>query len=167
MLETRELMEEFRGLLNFEVPERKLISFVFFGLPDIERNLRLDPPLAQRVAMRYRLAPPHPPSPRSHAAPRIHTAGGGHNPFTPAAIDVLHRVSGGSPRIINTLCDNALFEAFLAGETTVDAPRIEEIARNLAFGSPETSNGNGAPVSATAGNVDLSEVDRYLESLKS
>ena len=57
MLETRELMEEFRGLLNLEVPERKLISFVFFGLPDIERNLRLDPPLAQRVAMRYRLEP--------------------------------------------------------------------------------------------------------------
>ncbi len=57
MLETRELMEEFRGLLNLEVPERKLISFVFFGLPEIEKNLKLDPPLAQRVAMRYRLEP--------------------------------------------------------------------------------------------------------------
>ncbi|HET9155728.1 MAG TPA: AAA family ATPase [Myxococcaceae bacterium] len=167
MLETRELMEEFRGLLNLEVPERKLISFVFFGLPDIERNLRLDPPLAQRVAMRYRLEPLNAEATRSYVEHRIHTAGGGHNPFTPAAIDVLHRVSGGSPRIINTLCDNALFEAFLGGETSVDAPRIEEIARNLAFGSAEASNGNGAPVSAPAGNVDLSEVDRYLESLKS
>jgi len=167
MLETRELMEEFRGLLNLEVPERKLISFVFFGLPDIERNLRLDPPLAQRVAMRYRLEPLNAEATRSYVEHRIQTAGGGHNPFTPAAIDVLHRVSGGSPRIINTLCDNALFEAFLGAETSVDAPRIEEIARNLAFGSAEASNGNGAPVSAPAGNVDLSEVDRYLESLKS
>jgi general secretion pathway protein A len=167
MLETRELMEEFRGLLNLEVPERKLISFVFFGLPEIERNLRLDPPLAQRVAMRYRLEPLNPESTRSYVVHRIHTAGGGHNPFTPAAIDVLHRVSGGSPRIINTLCDNALFEAYLAGETTVDAPRIEEIARNLAFGAAEVSGGNGAPGPAAAGNVDLSEVDRYLESLKS
>jgi type II secretory pathway predicted ATPase ExeA len=167
MLETRELMEEFRGLLNLEVPERKLISFVFFGLPDIERNLRLDPPLAQRVAMRYRLEPLNAEATRSYVEHRIQTAGGGHNPFTPAAIDVLHRVSGGSPRIINTLCDNALFEAFLGAQTSVDAPRIEEIARNLAFGSAEASNGNGAPVSAPAGNVDLSEVDRYLESLKS
>lgn len=166
MLETRELMEEFRGLLNLEVPERKLISFVFFGLPDIERNLRLDPPLAQRVAMRYRLEPLNPESTRSYVEHRLHTAGAARNPFTPAAIDVLHRVSGGSPRIINTLCDNALFEAFLAGETTVDAPRIEEIARNLAFGAAEASGGNGAP-SPAAGNVDLSEVDRYLESLKS
>src|SRR3990172_3882405 len=45
MLATREIMEEFRGLLNLEVPERKLISFVFFGLPEIEENLKLDPPL--------------------------------------------------------------------------------------------------------------------------
>ena len=167
MLETRELMEEFRGLLNLEVPERKLISFVFFGLPEIERNLRLDPPLAQRVAMRYRLEPLNAESTRSYVEHRIHTAGGGSNPLTPAAIEVLHRVSGGSPRIINTLCDNALFEAYLAGETTVDAPRIEEIARNLALGVAEASGGNGAAASAPAGNVDLSEVDRYLEGLKS
>jgi general secretion pathway protein A len=167
MLETRDVMEEFRGLLNLEVPERKLISFVFFGLPDIERNLRLDPPLAQRVAMRYRLEPLNAASTRSYVEHRLHTAGSSHNPFTPAAIDVLHRVSGGSPRIINTLCDNALFEAFLAGETTVDSPRIEEIARNLALGAAELPAGNGAPGPAAAGNVDLSEVDRYLESLKS
>src|SRR6187549_826478 len=53
MLQTRELMEEFRGLLNLEVPERKLVTFV---LPEIEQNLMLDPPLAQRVAVRVRLS---------------------------------------------------------------------------------------------------------------
>jgi type II secretory pathway predicted ATPase ExeA len=89
MLETRELMEEFRGLLNLEVPERKLISFVFFGLPEIERNLRLDPPLAHRVAMRYRLEPLNAESTRSYIEHRLHTAGGTQNPFTPAAIEVL------------------------------------------------------------------------------
>src|SRR5689334_12991268 len=40
MLQTRELMEEFRGLLNLEVPDRKLITFIFFGLPEIEENLK-------------------------------------------------------------------------------------------------------------------------------
>jgi type II secretory pathway predicted ATPase ExeA len=170
MLETRELMEEFRGLLNLEVPERKLISFVFFGLPDIERNLRLDPPLAQRVAMRYRLEPLNAESTRSYIDHRIHTAGGNRVPFTPEAIQVLHHLSGGSPRIINTLCDNALFEAYLVQETTIGAGRIEEIARNLALTQVEAAGGNGAsdaPPAAAAGNVDLSEVDRYLESLKS
>jgi len=165
MLETRELMEEFRGLLNLEVPERKLISFVFFGLPEIERNLRLDPPLAQRVAMRYRLEPLTPESTRAYLEHRFHTAGGTRIPFTPAAVDVLHRLSGGSPRVINTLCDNALFEAYLAKETEVDAPRLEAIAANLSFGDFGLE-GDGAP--APDGRVvDLSEVDRYLAGLKS
>jgi len=167
MLETRELMEEFRGLLNLEVPERKLISFVFFGLPDIERNLRLDPPLAQRVALRYKLEPFTEDSTEAYVKHRLRLAGCPKMPFSPEAILAVHQQSGGSPRVINTLCDNALFEAFLGAQTSVDAPRIEEIARNLAFGSAEASNGNGAPVPAPAGNVDLSEVDRYLESLKS
>jgi hypothetical protein len=119
--------------------------------------------------MRYRLEPLNPESTRSYIEHRIQTAGGNRVPFTPEAVEVLHRLSGGSPRIINTLCDNALFEAYLAQETLVDAGRIEEIARNMALGVGEQAPGNGAPAQAAppAGNVDLSEVDRYLESLKS
>lgn len=165
MLETRELMEEFRGLLNLEVPERKLISFVFFGLPEIERNLRLDPPLAQRVAMRYRLEPFTEESTRAYLEHRIRTAGGTRIPFTPAAVEVLHRLSGGSPRVINTLCDNALFEAFLVNQHEVDAPRIEAIAANLSFGVSESDADGEPPPDARV--VDLSEVDRYLAGLKS
>jgi len=165
MLETRELMEEFRGLLNLEVPERKLISFVFFGLPEIERNLRLDPPLAQRVAMRYRLEPFNPESTRAYLEHRIRTAGGTRIPFTAGAIDILHRLSGGSPRVINTLCDNALFEAYLAKETEVDASRIEAIAANLSLVGTGLE-GDGAP-EPDGRPVDLSEVDRYLAGLKS
>ena len=86
MLETRELMEEFRGLLNLEVPERKLISFVFFGLPEIEQNLKLDPPLAQRVALRYRLEPFTAESTEAYIKHRLRLAGCPRSPFTPEAI---------------------------------------------------------------------------------
>ena len=54
MLASKELMEEFRGLLNLELPGRKLINFVLFGMPEIDEVLALDPPLAQRIAMRCR-----------------------------------------------------------------------------------------------------------------
>src|SRR6185503_4669360 len=131
MLETRELMEEFRGLLNLEVPERKLISFVFFGLPEIEKNLKLDAPLAQRVAMRYRLEPFTSDSTEAYVKHRLRLAGCPRMPFTPDAIEVLHRRSGGTPRVINTLCDNALFEAFLARTQEIDGALIEQIANNL------------------------------------
>lgn len=131
MLETRELMEEFRGLLNLEVPERKLISFVFFGLPEIEKNLKLDPPLAQRVAMRYRLEPFSADSTEAYIKHRLRLAGCPRLPFKPDSIEALHRRSGGTPRVINTLCDNALFEAFLARTPDIGAQMVEQIADNL------------------------------------
>lgn len=176
MLETRELMEEFRGLLNLEVPERKLISFVFFGLPEIEKNLKLDPPLAQRVALRYRLEPFSAESTEAYVKHRLRLAGCPRMPFEPAAIEAVHRHSGGSPRVINTLCDNALFEAFLARRETIDAPMIDQIGDNLGIGkkalsdapAPAATNGHPAPrpaAAAAGGKIDLAEIDRYLEGL--
>lgn len=131
MLETRELMEEFRGLLNLEVPERKLISFVFFGLPEIEKNLKLDPPLAQRVAMRYRLEPFNADSTEAYIKHRMRLAGSARSPFTVDAMQAVHRRASGTPRVINTLCDNALFEAFLARSQEITAALIDQIADNL------------------------------------
>ncbi len=175
MLETREIMEEFRGLLNLEVPERKLISFVFFGLPEIEKNLKLDPPLAQRVAYRYRLEPLNAESTEAYVKHRLRLAGCPRMPFTPEAIAAVHHWSGGSPRMINTLCDNALFEAFLARAGTIDAGFIDQIGRNLGLepngvAAPPVTAPAAAPTAAPAprkpkAKIDLAEIDRYLEGL--
>lgn len=131
MLETRELMEEFRGLLNLEVPERKLISFVFFGLPDIEQNLKLDPPLAQRVALRYKLEPFTAESTEAYVKHRLRLAGCPRMPFDADALLAVHKHSGGTPRVINTLCDNALFEAFLSRLETISGELVDKVAKNL------------------------------------
>ncbi len=57
MLKSKEIMEEFRGLLNMEMPGGKMINLVFFGLPDLEDVLSLDEPLKQRVAMKIVIKP--------------------------------------------------------------------------------------------------------------
>lgn len=150
MLETRELMEEFRGLLNLEVPERKLISFVFFGLPEIEKNLKLDPPLAQRVAMRYRLEPFTSDSTEAYIKHRLRLAGSAKNPFTPDAIEAVHRRAGGTPRVINTICDNALFETFLARATEIRGALIEQIADNLGLDSGAVATAAASAIAAAA-----------------
>src|SRR5512133_3786076 len=131
MLGTREIMEEFRGLLNLEVPERKLLSFVFFGLPEIEENLRLDPPLAQRVALKYRLEPLSADATDAYVRHRLRLAGAPRVPFTPAAIGRLHAHTRGTPRLINTLCDNALFEGFVGRAKEIDERLLERVARDL------------------------------------
>src|SRR5438309_11642238 len=144
MLQTREIMEEFRGMLNLEVPERKLISFVFFGLPEIEKNLKLDPPLAQRVALRYRLEPFTPESTEAYVKHRMRLAGAPKMPFSPEAIARVHVHSGGSPRVINTLCDNALFEAYLARSQEIGGEMIDQIGKNLALAHGPTNGDTAA-----------------------
>ncbi len=169
MLASREIMEEFRGLLNLEVPERKLISFVFFGLPEIEDNLRLDPPLAQRVALRYRLEPLTADATESYIKHRLKLAGAPRIPLTPEAVAAVHRFSRGTPRLINTLCDNALFEGFVARQADVDAALVERVARDLALepaGPPRgAEGGEGGEGGRKGARVDLGEIDRFLESL--
>jgi general secretion pathway protein A len=169
MLCTREIMEEFRGLLNLEIPERKLISFVFFGLPEIEHNLQLDPPLAQRVALKYRLEPLTEEATDAYIQHRLRLAGAPRVPFTQPAISAVHRHSRGIPRLINTLCDNALFEGFVAKARDIDESLVERIGGELGLAArPELAAAVASAVHLDSGgkpSIDLAEVDRYLDSL--
>ena len=175
MLATREIMEEFRGLLNLEVPESKLLNLIFFGLPDIEQNLQLDAPLAQRVAMKYRLEHLNADSTEAYIKHRLRLAGAARMPFTPGAVQSVHRFSNGTPRVINTLCDNALFEGYVARVPMIDEQMIERVARELALdGASAAANpapprrpvSVPPPAAAEKGKpIDLGEIDRYLAGL--
>jgi len=180
MLATRELMEEFRGLLNLEVPERKLLSLIFFGLPDIEENLLLDAPLAQRVAIKFRLAHLTPESTEAYIKHRLRLAGASRMPFTPEAVNAVHHFSSGTPRVINTLCDNALFEGYVARVPMIDEAMIGRVAGDLGLDGAAAANDAPTPLGAGGGHhemvspprfpkeqkpLDLGEIDRYLAGL--
>src|ERR1700682_6821004 len=92
MLATREILEEFRGLLNLEVPERKLLNLIFFGLPEIEQNLKLDAPLAQRVAMKYRLDHFNADSTEAYIKHRLRLGGAARMALKPGAVNAGPRV---------------------------------------------------------------------------
>src|SRR5712672_3132817 len=171
MLQTREIMEEFRGLLNLEVPERKLLSLIFFGLPEIEENLKLDPPLAQRVAIKFRLAHLTPESTEAYIKHRLRLAGASRMPFTPEAVNAVHHFSSGTPRVINTLCDNALFEGYVARVPMIDEEMIGRVAADLGLGDAAAVNDDPTPLRAQSPAprdpkpLDLGEIDRYLAGL--
>jgi general secretion pathway protein A len=172
MLQTQEIMEEFRGLLNLEVPGRKLLTFVFFGLPDVERHLKLDPPLHQRIALKYRLEPFDLGSTAAYLEHRLKLAGAPRNLFTDAAVESMHRFSRGTPRVLNTLGDNALFEAFLGKSREVEGPLVERIALELGLTDQVQAEERAGkreevyrPGTTAARKVDLTEIDRFLEGL--
>ncbi|MFZ5862224.1 MAG: ExeA family protein [Nitrospirota bacterium] len=139
MLNSREIMEEFRGILNMEMDGQKLITFVLFGLPELDQTLSLDGPLAQRVAIRYQLRAFTEAITRDYITFRLKVAGSTQSPFTSGAVAAIHRVTGGTPRLINTLCDNALLEGFLRKLTPIDESLIREIAVGLKLDEPLAS----------------------------
>lgn len=131
MLQSRELMEEFRGLLNLELPGKKLLNIVFFGLPEVEDCLSLDEPLAQRVAVKFHLKSLTVETTHSYIKHRLQIAGARRMLFSTDAIPLIHRYAGGVPRLINTISDNGLFEAFLQKRKDVDVQVVHSVAGDL------------------------------------
>ena len=131
MLHSREIMEELRGILNLELTEKKLITFVLFGLADVEACLSLDPPLAQRVAVKYKLHPLDAEATKEYVEHRMKLAGSASCVFDHSAIDALFVYSKGSPRLINTLADNALFEATLTQQKIISSEIISRVGQDL------------------------------------
>ena len=138
MLKSREIMEEFRGLLNMEVPGGKMINLIFFGLPDLEDVLSLDEPLKQRVAMKIALKPFSDEDTQDYIRHRMKVAGCTTGIFTDRAIAEVYRYSTGVPRLINTICDNALLEGCLFKTKSIDESVIRAVAIDLGLnGEPK------------------------------
>lgn len=141
MLQSQEIMEEFRGLLNMEIPDGKLITFVFFGLPEVEALLSLDEPLKQRVAVKYRLKAFPEDITKEYIAHRLKVGGCEKDIFTSDAVKSIYFYSKGIPRLINTVCDNALLEGFLVKKEAINKDIIESVAVSLGLKQEEEKRG--------------------------
>ncbi len=161
MLQTRELMEEFRGLLNLEIPDKKLLNIVFFGLPELDAVMQLDAPLAQRVAVKYTLKPLSAEAGSSYIQHRLKVAGCQKSPFDPAALPLIHKYAGGVPRLINTICDNALFEIFLRRDAMVTTKIVKNVAEDLGLVEMQARF-----VNAAAETDDLEEIEMIFDELE-
>jgi type II secretory pathway predicted ATPase ExeA len=161
MLYSRELMEEFRGLLNLEIPGKKLLNIIFFGLTEVEECLALDEPLAQRVAVKYHLKSLTVDTTMSYIKHRLQVAGAKKLLFTTDSIPLVHRYAGGVPRLINTICDNCLFEAFLRKMDEVDAKVVHSVAGDLGLLQQPLTEVPQAQV-----KDELSEIETMLDKLE-
>ena len=129
------VLEEIRLLMNFESDNAKHLQIVLTGQPELrdklnQQNLRQ---LKQRVALRCKMHTlPNVDEIERYITERLLIAGSDQpNIFTPGAIDFIFQCSGGVPRLVNNLCDNALLSAYAAGETVVSRAVVEQVADNL------------------------------------
>ncbi len=135
MLHQQELMEELRGFLNLEVPGSKLITFILFGLPNLEANLALDEPLVQRVAVKCRLTSLKPEATKAYIRHRLKVAGANRDIFSDEVMAQIAVESRGIPRLINTIGDNVLLEGYLLKRERIDVQLVKDVARDLGLQS--------------------------------
>jgi type II secretory pathway predicted ATPase ExeA len=134
-----EVLEDLRLLCNQETDGATLTSIVLMGQPELEHRLDHSKlrQLKQRITLRRRLTPLQDPDVHLYLASRLkHVGYKGDQLFEPAAIERIISWSSGIPRLINTICDNALLLAYQASEHTVTAAMIDEVADQLRLVEP-------------------------------
>lgn len=138
---SEEILEELRLLSNLETNTEKLIQIVLVGQPELEEKLDRDSlfQLKQRVVARYRMRPLQEAEVPAYIETRLKTVQCERQDlFDGASIRRLARYSGGVPRLINVMCDNALLAAYGKGKKSVVASDIDEAARELKLADPST-----------------------------
>jgi general secretion pathway protein A len=128
-----ELLEEIRLLSNLETSRSKLLQIVLLGQPELDKTLSQPGfrQLRQRINLRYHLAPLSEKETREYIGKRLRIAGAREPIFTERAIKRIYVKSGGIPRLINILCDNALLNGYALDQKKVDERSVKEVAKDL------------------------------------
>lgn len=126
-----EIIEEIRGLLNLEVPGKKLLSIILMGSHELEKHLIENAALYQRIALKFILKSLDEESTYAYIKHRLFIAQCEKNLFSDEAFSLIFKYSKGLPRLINTICDNALLEGFLMKQEIIDKNIIEIVCSNL------------------------------------
>lgn len=135
-----DVLEEIRLLGNFEEADQKLLQIVLVGQNELDTHLERQDlrQLKQRIALRLAIKPLEPTEVGQYVRHRWLVAGGNEPPFSTAAIALIASASGGIPRVINSLCDNALTLTLAEGKLAVSARHIQLAAGDLRLGDLRT-----------------------------
>jgi general secretion pathway protein A len=147
-------LEELRMLSNVNSEKDQVLQVILVGQPGLRDNLR-DPRLeqfAQRIAVDYNLDPLGADETREYIRHRLSIAGGRPDIFDDEACDVMFRYSGGTPRLINLLCDTALVYGYAEQMRRIGKQLAEEVVRDKQQGRivPLKQANEAEPSNATA-----------------
>ncbi len=127
-------VEELRMLSNFQLGDQALLQSFLVGQPEL-REMMQGPQmqqLRQRVIASYHLGPLDQSETQAYIEHRLKHVGWKDDPrFEPACFELIHALTGGIPRRINTLCNRLLLAAFLAERHVLDTPDVQAVASEI------------------------------------
>jgi general secretion pathway protein A len=133
-----EVLEEIRLLTNLETAQQKLLQIVLAGQPELDRKLDSFElrQLKQRIALRCHLDALTLEESRKYIGRRLEIAGASAETgiFSEPAVVAVFRHSRGIPRLINTICENALLAGYAKRAADITPEIIEDVAKDLRLG---------------------------------
>ena len=170
------MLEEIRLLTNLETTSEKLLQILLVGQPELDEKLDSIElrQLKQRIALRSQLLPLDLEETRGYIQRRLQLAGANSSSgvlFPADTIVRVHRHSRGIPRLINTVCENALITAYARQARSVTPDIIEDIAADFRLGvvhQPKVeSTGSNEEGDARRAAKTLLLLHDYLQKLQS
>jgi general secretion pathway protein A len=134
-------LEAVRLLSNVETASHKLMQILLVGQPELRDTLNAPAlrQLKQRIGLRCHIAPLGPEETRLYIRHRLRVAGAADaGIFTDAAIQKIAEYSGGTPRVINTVCDHCLVTGYAERKRRVEASTVQEAIEYLEDGEQHT-----------------------------
>ncbi|MCL1036974.1 AAA family ATPase [Shewanella submarina] len=149
-----EVLEQLRLLTNLETDTKKLLQVILIGQPELQQLLKRQElrQLAQRITARYHLLPLSEQELGLYVQHRLQVAGRHEPLFTAKAIKVLHKATGGIPRLSNLICERALMAAYAQSKVPVDHKMVQTAAAEVLGEEPDTAR-NWWPMVAGVGFV--------------
>jgi general secretion pathway protein A len=140
-----ELLEEIRLLTNLETTQHKLLQIVLAGQPELDRKLDSHQlrQLKQRIGLRCNLLPLDVKEVDGYIHRRLELAGakpGERELFSQEAIEAIHSISKGIPRLVNTLCENSLMLGYGLQAKQITPAIVKEVAADFRLEQSTSTN---------------------------
>jgi general secretion pathway protein A len=125
-------LEELRVLSNLNTGREMLVQVILVGQPELRTTLGSTQlrQFAQRIVTDYHVGTLQAAETQDYIRHRLKVAGGSPDLFTPEAVSRVHEAGGGTPRVINILCDNALLYGFGERRADIDAEVIAQVLQD-------------------------------------
>lgn len=153
-----DVLEQLRLLTNIETDHKKLLQIVLVGQPELQQLLKRNElrQLAQRITARYHLLALTPGQTIAYIQHRLHIAGCDKKIFSMEAMQMVHQLTGGVPRLMNLVCERALVGAFSKQQEIVGSDIVKQAASEslpidfIATNNKVSKTGSIWPYSAAA-----------------
>lgn len=128
------VLEEVRLLSGVETTKEKVLRIILAGQPELSEKLASPElvQLAQRIRLRFHLTPLSKADTRAYVQHRLEVAGSqGRKIFSDDCYPIIYRYTGGTPRLVNTLCDTSMMASYALDKNTVQAADVETAIHEL------------------------------------